>query len=205
MSSSPRSLLRLAALILAVLACGVGFSAGAAAGTELRIATVAPAVWRVARTVLGASNPDAEDAAQESLVAFVGAIERFRGECGVLHYACRIAVRISVAARRRARTASERLEGLRGESQATRGAPCADEIVAARRRNVVRSLIDELPDAQAETLALRFVLGCSLREVAEATGVPENTVRSRLRLAREALRRRIEEDPAMAGLLEDAG
>ena len=43
MSSSPRSLLRLAALTLAVLACGVGFNAGAAAGTELRIATVAPA------------------------------------------------------------------------------------------------------------------------------------------------------------------
>ena len=43
MKSRPRSFLRLAALTLAVSACGAGFNAGAAAGMELRIATVAPA------------------------------------------------------------------------------------------------------------------------------------------------------------------
>jgi RNA polymerase sigma-70 factor (ECF subfamily) len=41
-----------------------------------------------------------------------------------------------------------------------------------------------------------------MEEVAEATGVPLNTVRSRLRLAKEALRRRILEDPALAATLE---
>jgi RNA polymerase sigma-70 factor (ECF subfamily) len=40
-----------------------------------------------------------------------------------------------------------------------------------------------------------------MQEVADATGAPVNTVRSRLRLAKEALRRRIEEDPALIEVL----
>jgi RNA polymerase sigma-70 factor (ECF subfamily) len=46
------------------------------------------------------------------------------------------------------------------------------------------------------------VLGWSLEEVASATGVPVNTVRSRVRLAKEALRRRIEALPHLAVELE---
>jgi RNA polymerase sigma-70 factor (ECF subfamily) len=65
----------------------------------------------------------------------------------------------------------------------------------------LRSLLDELPPVQADTFALRIALGYSMQEVADATGAPINTVRSRVRLAKEALRRRIEEDPTLAELL----
>jgi len=51
-------------------------------------------------------------------------------------------------------------------------------------------------------LALRVMLGWSLEDVAQATGAPLNTVRSRVRLAKEALRRRIEADPSLADRLE---
>jgi len=168
---------------------------------------VAPAVYRVARTVLGVSNADAQDAAQEGLVAFVEALHRFRGESGVLHFACRIALHVAVSTRRRAQARRTAVDALGGESEALRTNPprSEDQVAAARRRELIRSLIDTLPEEQAATLALRFVLGCTLREVAETTGVPENTVRSRLRLAKEALRRRIAEDPAAADLLRDAG
>ena len=67
---------------------------------------------------------------------------------------------------------------------------------------MVRALLDDLPEEQSEALALRFMLGWSLLEIAEASGAPVNTVRSRLRLAKEALRRRVEADPALA---EDFG
>ena len=49
---------------------------------------------------------------------------------------------------------------------------------------------------------MRVVLGCSLPEVAQATGVPVNTVRSRIRLAREHIKARIESDPRLAALFE---
>jgi RNA polymerase sigma-70 factor (ECF subfamily) len=76
------------------------------------------------------------------------------------------------------------------------------ELAASRRRAAFRNLLDDLPEEQAEALALRFMVGWSLAELAEATGAPLNTVRSRLRLGKEALRRRIEGDPALAEELE---
>jgi RNA polymerase sigma-70 factor (ECF subfamily) len=187
----------------------LGVAREAAAGDvdamqQLLIA-VGPAVHRVARTILGVSNAEAADAAQESLVAFATSLERFRFESGVLHFACRVALNVSISVRRKAAAAGTALQSFRGEGPArARPAVHSDEDLAARqRRDTVRELLDTLPPAQAETLALRFVLDCSLREVAEATGVPENTVRSRLRLAKEALQQRIAEDPALADLLRD--
>ena len=67
--------------------------------------------------------------------------------------------------------------------------------IAERRRDLVRTLLREIPDAQAETLVLRMALGYSIEEVSRITTAPVNTVRSRLRLAKEALRGRIDADP----------
>ena len=81
-------------------------------------------------------------------------------------------------------------------------ASLSDHVGAERRRVVVRDLISQLPPEQAQTLAMRIALGFSLSEVAEATGVPLNTVRSRIRLAKEALRKRVDADPQLQHLLE---
>jgi RNA polymerase sigma-70 factor (ECF subfamily) len=77
-----------------------------------------------------------------------------------------------------------------------------DDTRAARRRALLRDVVADLPEAQAEALILRSVLGYSFEEVAAATGAPLNTVRSRLRLAKEALRRRIETDARFLELLD---
>jgi RNA polymerase sigma-70 factor (ECF subfamily) len=171
------------------------------------LAAVSPAVQRVARTIMGVCDAEALDATQESLLAFASALDQFRGESGVLHFACRIALHVSVSARRRVASADTALVAFRGEATGSAGGPRAsdDELAARQRRDTVRALLDSLPEAQAETLALRFVFGWSLREVAEATGVPENTVRSRLRLAKTALQQRMAKDPAMTDLLRDVG
>src|SRR5207248_4801237 len=84
------------------------------------------------------------------------------------------------------------------------GPSLPDSVAAERRRQVVRELLDELPPEQAETFALRVALGFSLPEVAAATGAPLNTVRSRIRLAKASLKRRIEKDPQLCELLEVA-
>ena len=51
---------------------------------------------------------------------------------------------------------------------------------------------DALPTPFRETLVLRDVQGLDYREIAEVTGVPENTVKSRMRYALEGLRERLE-------------
>ncbi len=174
--------------------------AGDPGATRRVFSAVAPSVYGVVRAVLGTSGALADDVTQDALLALARAIGAFRGECGFLHYACRIAARVAVAARR-ARAAEVQVEPL--EAAAEESGPVeGDDPEAPRRRALLRALLDELPEPQAETLALRVVLGYSLQEVAEATGAPLNTVRSRLRLAKEALRSRIEQDHVLAEMLE---
>ena len=176
-----------------------GAAAGDPRATRALLEALAPKLLGAARGLLGRNDPDADDAAQEALVAVLKALPAFRGDSSVSHYAMRIAVRCCMEVRRKSRR-SRPPESLAHEQEER--ATTSEPLVAARRRREVRELLDTLPDVQAEALALRVVLGLSMKEVAAATDVPVNTVRSRLRLAKEALRRRIESDPELAELLE---
>jgi RNA polymerase sigma-70 factor (ECF subfamily) len=160
---------------------------------------VAPRVVRTVRKVLGPGAPDVEDVGQESLIALVRALPAFRGDSKAETYAARIAVRTAVAARHRHVRRIQKRRELALEPQATSSQPLAGSRL---RLQLLREMLAELPAGQGETLALRVVLGSSIKEIAEATQVPVNTVRSRLRLAKEALRKRIEEDPTLAAELE---
>ncbi len=55
----------------------------------------------------------------------------------------------------------------------------------------VLQAIDELPDEFRETLVLSDMEGLAYAEIAEVTGVPVGTVKSRLFRARQALQRRL--------------
>jgi RNA polymerase sigma factor (sigma-70 family) len=174
-----------------------------AAARQLLVET-APAMLRVVRGVLGFGHPDVEDVAQEAAIALISALRSFRGECGVLHFACRVAVMTALAARRRLevrmRWAEDRLPDA---AVSVASEEVASECMAGQRRAVLRDLLCDIPEAQAETLVMSAVLGCSPQEIGEITGVPANTVRSRLRLAKAALRFRIGSRSDLAELLKE--
>jgi RNA polymerase sigma-70 factor (ECF subfamily) len=183
-----------------------GELARAAAGGDLGamrqvLEAVGPRVLAVVRRLLGPTHADVQDVAQESLIALVRALPAFRGECSAAGYAARIAVRTTVAARNKSRRRQDKIREM-ADDQPTPSASASDTAASSRRLCLLRELLSELPAGQGETLALRVVLGCSIKEIAVSTDVPINTVRSRLRLAKQALRTRIENDPAMADELE---
>jgi RNA polymerase sigma-70 factor (ECF subfamily) len=173
-------------------------ASGDTAATAKLLRMVAPEMARVVRGVMGPYASDVDDAVQQSLIALIHALPSFRAECAPAGYACRIAFRTALSVRRRARTLRSRFTTAEeGDSPADSMTPGAHSD-AQRRTALIRSLLDEIPPEQAEALAMRTVLGWSLEEIAEASGSPLNTIRSRLRLAKEALRRKIEADPALA-------
>lgn len=175
----------------------------AASGRLLR--EVTPRVTGVARAVLGPTHPDLEDAVQQALIAVLQSLGGFRGECPLPSYAARIAVRVAIGVRRKGRLGQARESELALREPPDDEAPSPNEISASsRRKALLRDLLAEIPVEQAEALAMRVVLDWSLEEVASAAGVPLNTVRSRIRLAKEALRRRIEANPSLAEELEVA-
>jgi RNA polymerase sigma-70 factor (ECF subfamily) len=162
---------------------------------------VSPRVQRVVRVVLGSNHPERDDVEQLSLLAFTHALASFRGECEPGHYASRIAVRTAVHARHHLRKREARFDDLAELDEPT-ATSTHEDALAERRKRLVRELLGLIPADQAEALALRIALGWSLEEIAAAANTPVNTVRSRLRLAKEALRRRIEADPLLRDELE---
>jgi RNA polymerase sigma-70 factor (ECF subfamily) len=188
-SASPASV----ALELARLA-----AAGETAATARLLRLVAPEMARVVRGVMGPYAADVDDAVQQSLIALIHALPAFRGDCAPAGYACRIAFRTALSVRRRARTLRARFESAPAQEPEGDGATPGALSEAQRRTALVRTLLDEIPPEQAEALALRTMLGWSLEDIAAAAGAPLNTIRSRLRLAKEALRRKIEANPSLA-------
>ena len=178
-------------------------ASGDVAATRRLLESVAPRMMRVVQIVLGARHPEVDDVMQQSLIALVQALPAFRGECSPASYASRIAVRTAVAARKRTRAREQRCEdGVDADTLASSQAAPSEEARSHRRKQIIRDLLSEIPDEQADSMAMRFVLGWSLEEVARATNAPVNTVRSRLRLAKAALKKRIVSDPM---LVEELG
>jgi len=176
-------------------------AAGDLEATQSFLSFVWPSLCRVATGVLGAGHSDLDDAVQQSMIALMRALPAFRGECHPTGYACRIALRVALRVRRGHKRDLTRREqfsqlALAGGGHATEG----EDGLSGRRRELLRELLQDLPEEQAEALALRVVLGWTLEEVSRATGAPINTVRSRVRLAKEALRRRIETAPQLGEL-----
>jgi len=65
---------------------------------------------------------------------------------------------------------------------------------AAGRENRVRAALAELPDEQVMLLQMAFFDGLSHRDIADRIGAPLGTVKSRLRLAFDKLRRVLDRD-----------
>jgi RNA polymerase sigma-70 factor (ECF subfamily) len=170
------------------------------------LATISPHLLRVVRRVLGAHHADVDDTAQEAAFAVIEALPSHRGECSLLHFACRIGVLTAMNVRRRDATkkrASLRAYDVEPETVANQDLAAPAAMAAAARARAVRELVDALAPAQAEVIALHIMLGYTVREIAESSGVPVETVRSRLRLAKQALRERISEDPLLAHLVKE--
>ena len=149
---------------------------------------VAPRVRSICRGIMGRDHAELEDAIQDCLVDVVRALPQFRFEADVSHYVTKIAMRRAIAARQRSRARSQQHAAM--NSCAIPVMTFDDGIEA--RANLVRNLLDELGDPQSTVLRLRLMLGHSIGEIASITGVSVNTVKTRLRLGKDYLRRQLE-------------
>ena len=130
------------------------------------------AVWR---------NPDRYDGARGSVRSWL---------MGTVHHRAVDAVRREQAQRRRAEQASGLGPGIVEDP--------IDDVLAAidlpRERKLVRSALGELPDEQREVIERMYFDGLSQSQIAERTGLPLGTVKSRTLLAMRRLRAAIGED-----------
>ena len=168
------------------------------------IEAVAPAMLRAIRKVMGHRTAEVEDVLQDAVEGLLQALDSFKGECTVLHFACRVAVLSALAFRRRSSFRAHFTVDVEnaGDALPNQAPSPMEDICASRRRQLLGLLLDELAPSQAEVLVLHCALGFTVAEVAASLGCPVETVRSRLRIAKQALRERIGANSEWAEILE---
>ena len=177
----------------------LGIGRGDADALRTFLSAIVPQLLRVVRSVLGPEHPDLEDVAYEAAYAVVDSLSTFRGEGTVLHFACRVAVLSAMNVRRR--DAAQKRALVRSptdiDSVELDAPNPEDNAQTSSLAPIVRELLATLPDTLAEALALHVVLGYTVAEIAQAASLPLETVRSRLRLAKQALRKRVLNSPKL--------
>lgn len=137
-------------------------------------------VWRLLRRH-GLSEAQADDGLQEVFTVALGRLNEI--EAGKERsFLCASAVIVA----RRVGQSKESLPGVLPDQPSTEGLD--EQTDAARKRKLVFDLLSKLEEPLRQVLVLQDVEGLSKREAAEALGVPEGTVASRTRRAREVFR-----------------
>ncbi len=80
-----------------------------------------------------------------------------------------------------------------GEQIADPRASVEREATGTELKERIARAVDTLPDEQREVFLMREVVNLPFKEIAEITGVPENTVKSRMRYALERLQEALAE------------
>jgi RNA polymerase sigma-70 factor (ECF subfamily) len=148
---------------------------------------IAPVVGRACRGVMGARHSDLEDAIQDCFVDVTRGLPSYRFEGSLIGFVTKIAIRRALMHRRRGVARQQHFQLL---DDLNDGLPVPDANVGEiERAEVMRDLIRRVRPIQAETLVMRVVLGFTVDEIAVATEVSVNTVKTRLRLGKKALRK----------------
>lgn len=161
---------------------------------ELALRCRQPA-YRLALQLLGDPD-DAFDVAQDSLLRFFGALQRFDTERPVKPFLLAIVRNRARDLMRRRRL--RRHDSLDAAAEAGRPDPvdpAADPAAEAMDRELKHRIwraLGSLSSAQREILVLRDYQDLSYEEIAQVLGVPLGTVMSRLHRARKALKAQIE-------------
>lgn len=150
------------------------------------------ALGRFCQAQLG-SPQDGADALQDTLVAALLAMPRYRGERGVRAWAFGIARhQCSEIVRKRMRRRSVWNRIFSGGDRAVE--PAAPSDAADARLSLERALA-RLSPAQREVVLLRYQQGMDATEVAEILGVSHAAARKRISIAMQALRACMDEQP----------
>jgi RNA polymerase sigma-70 factor (ECF subfamily) len=150
-----------------------------------------PRLVSLARRILGDAS-EAEDAAQEALIALGSDPVAQRGDNDVAAWLSRVVVNGSLNRLRTRRRAEVRNEVVAAREFPVSSDETAEAIAEADERDRVRATLATLPERQALALLLRHG-GYSYREIASALGVAEGSVGVLLARGERAFRQAHEE------------
>ena len=169
--------------------------AGDPAAIEQLVSAYRPAVFRLALSILD-DAADADEAAQDTFVAALGALNRYRGEAAFTTWLYAIAVNVC-RGRLRQRRSRQRLLGLlqRWLRHEPPAAPPPEAAVSQGQAHAaLAAAVQALPEPQRLVVVLRYYHDLRLAEIAKILNVTERTVHNRLHAAHQALRGKLNDE-----------
>lgn len=152
-----------------------------------------PRVRRATRALLR-DRSEADDATQLCLLEVLGSAKSFRGAGSIEAWSDRITIRTTLRQAKRKRSQHQRIDAAAEPDTLSGGAAADSALTAADLPRDLREYLAALTGDRREALILRHVLGHSVAEIAEMTGVSPNTVKDRLVTARQEIRRMVRRD-----------
>jgi RNA polymerase sigma-70 factor, ECF subfamily len=159
-------------------------------------------LFRVARAILR-DDAEAEDAVQDAYLQIYRKLHEFRGDSQVSTWLTRVVVNAALMrARKQKRAVVVPLQKPGAAGAPDTGTELEDRQAAspsqvtfrAEVRKILERRIDELPLAFRTVFVMRDVQDMSVHETADALGIPEPTVRTRLFRARAMLREALQQE-----------
>jgi RNA polymerase sigma-70 factor (ECF subfamily) len=147
---------------------------------------------------------DAEDAAQNAMIAIVRGIDGFDGRSSVSSWIYRITTNACIDELRRRRRRPEPRDTEEHPDTVEREPPRgtatdpAEAAVASEQRRALAAALRELPEDYRVAVVLRDVADLDYSTIAEITGVPVGTVRSRIARGRGRLADRLSPETGRA-------
>jgi RNA polymerase sigma-70 factor, ECF subfamily len=162
---------------------------GNEAAIETLVHTYQHLVYRLAYSILG-DAAEADEAAQDTFVAALGALRSYRGDATFKTWLYAITVNVC-RGRLHKRHAKERLQQvMQSIFQIARpDAEHPESVVVSREADeAVRKAVHALDEKLQLPIILRYEHGLPIAEIAQVLKVSERTVHTRLRAAHEQLR-----------------
>lgn len=144
-------------------------------------------VYTIALKVTG-SREDAEEVTQDVFISIHKNLKRFQFRSSFKTWLYRITANMAINAyRKRSRECGKMMPYDDGIAVEDKKAPEVSGIDEEYRQKMVNRMLDSLPLEQRACIVLKEMEGLKYREIAHALRININTVRSRLKRAREKL------------------
>lgn len=160
--------------------------AGDRPALEQLLRLLAPRVHAICRRICIDAH-DAEDAAQEALVAVVRGLSRFDGRSSITTWVHRVTTNACLDEVRRIRRRPVPVEAVSGTEVPDGAAGPEDHALGASSRRDLAAALEALPEEFRVAVVLRDVADLDYAEIAEILSVPIGTVRSRIARGRGRL------------------
>jgi len=144
----------------------------------------------------------AEDAVQEGFMAIWRSRGRYRAEAGSFQaWAMRMVQNRAIDSLRNAsaRLRREQLEAINAARFGHLAPSTHEEAISRWEGRALRASLSRLPAAQAQVIVLAYFGGLTQAEIAVELGLPEGTVKGRMRLGLQKLRREMRRAGLAAG------